>query len=133
MESAYESRLAEARAQLDEVAGQRALDLKSFARKLSELASRQARLRSAARCRRARRQSEGRNPSAHEGQPAQASPADALGAIRALGPPLPAEGDAGSARAYAPLPGLSAEPKAMKPHPVDEPGRDLSALTGAPP
>ena len=44
MESANESRLAEARARLDEVAGQRALDLKSFARKLSELASRQARL-----------------------------------------------------------------------------------------
>ncbi|MGB3580546.1 MAG: M23 family peptidase, partial [Roseiarcus sp.] len=38
MESAYESRLAEARARLDEVAGERALDLKSFARKLSELA-----------------------------------------------------------------------------------------------
>ena len=128
MESAYESRLAEARARLDEVAGQRALDLKSFARKLGELASRQARLekRGAAVAALAA-ESEGRNPSAHEGRPAQAFPADALGAIRALGPPLPAEGDAGSARAYAPLPGLSAEPGAMKPHPVDEPGETLSA------
>jgi hypothetical protein len=109
MESAYESRLAEARARLDEVGGQRALDLKSFARKLSELASRQARLeKRGAVVAALAAESEGRNPSAHEGRPAQASPvpADALGAIRALGPPLPAEGDAGSARAYAPLPGL---------------------------
>ncbi|MGA8447936.1 MAG: peptidoglycan DD-metalloendopeptidase family protein [Roseiarcus sp.] len=128
MESAYESRLAEARARLDEVAGQRALDLKSFARKLSELASRQARLeKRGALVAALAAESEGRNPSAREGQPAQASPADALGAIRALGPPLPAEGDAGAARAYAPLPGLSAEPGAMKPHPVDEPGETLSA------
>ena len=128
MESAYESRLAEARARLDEVAGQRALDLKSFARKLSELASRQARLeKRSALVAALAAESEGRNPSAREGQPAQASPADALGAIRALGPPLPAEGDAGAARAYAPLPGLSAEPGAMKPHPVDEPGETLSA------
>ena len=128
MESAYESRLAEARARLDEVAGQRALDLKSFARKLGELASRQARLeKRGAVVAALAAESEGRNPSAHEGRPAQASPADALGAIRALGPPLPAEGDAGSARAYAPLPGLSAEPGAMKPHPVDEPGETLSA------
>ena len=135
MESAYESRLAEARARLDEVAGQRALDLKSFARKLSELASRQARLeKRGAVVAALAAESEGRNPSAHEGRPAQAFPADALGAIRALGPPLPAEGDAGSARAYAPLPGLSDEPKAMKPHPVDEPDETLSALTGeAPP
>jgi len=130
MESAYESSLAEARARLDEVGGQRALDLKSFARKLSELASRQARLeKRGAVVAALAAESEGRNPSAHEGRPAQASPvpADALGAIRALGPPLPAEGDAGSARAYAPLPGLSAEPGAMKPHPVDEPGETLSA------
>jgi murein DD-endopeptidase MepM/ murein hydrolase activator NlpD len=128
MERTYESRLAEARARLDEVAGQRALDLKSFARKLSELASRQARLeKRGAVVAALAAESEGRNPSAHEGRPAQAFPADALGAIRALGPPLPAEGDAGSARAYAPLPGLSAEPGAMKPHPIDEPGETLSA------
>src|SRR5580698_10614014 len=92
-----------------------ALDLKSFARKLSELASRQARLeKRGAVVAALAAESEGRNPSAHEGRPAQAPPADALGAIRALGPPLPAEGDAGSARAYAPLPGPSVEPKAMK-------------------
>jgi murein DD-endopeptidase MepM/ murein hydrolase activator NlpD len=128
MERTYESRLAEARARLDEVAGQRALDLKSFAGKLTELASRQARLeKRGAVVAALAAESEGRNPSAHEGRPTQASPADALGAIRALGPPIPAEGDAGSARAYAPLPGLSAEPGAMKPHPVDEPGETLSA------
>ena len=44
LKTAYETRLAEARARLDEVASQRALDLKSFAGKLSELSSRQARL-----------------------------------------------------------------------------------------
>ena len=110
MERAYENRLAETRAQLDAVAGQRALDLKSFASKLGELASRQARLEKRGAVVAALAESEGHNLSAREGRPAQASPADALGAIRALGPPLPAEGDAGSARAYAPLPAPAASP-----------------------
>src|SRR5271166_1035637 len=131
MERTYENRLAEARARLDEVAGQRALDLKSFAGKLSELASRQAKLeKRGAVVAALAAESEGRNPSAREGRAAAASPIpdDALGAIRALGPPAPADADAGAARAYAPLPGPSIEPRAVKPHPVDEPGETLSAL-----
>ncbi len=133
MERAYENRLAGARARLDAADGRRALDLKSFAAKLSELASRQARLeKRGAIVAALAAESEGRNGSAHEGRPAQASavPADAPGAIRALGPPLPAEGDAGAARAYAPLPDPSVELRATKPHPVDEPGETLSALPG---
>jgi murein DD-endopeptidase MepM/ murein hydrolase activator NlpD len=127
----YENRLAEARARLDEVGGERALDLKSFAGKLSELASRQARLeKRGAVVAALAAGSEGRNRSAVEGRSAAASPIpdDALGAIRALGPPAPAGADAGAARAYAPLPGPSAEPRGVKPHPVDEPGETLSAL-----
>jgi hypothetical protein len=33
-----------------------------------------------------------------------------------------------AARAYAPLPGPGAEPRAVKPHPIDESGETLSAL-----
>ena len=68
-----------------------------------------------------------------EDGPAPASPADALGAIRALGPPAPAAPDAGEARAYAPLPGPGVAPAALKPHPVDEQGETLGALTVEPP
>ena len=131
MERTYENRLAEARARLDEVGGERALDLKSFAGKLSELASRQARLeKRGAVIAALAAESEGRKRSAVEGRSAAGSPIpdDALGAIRALGPPAPAGADAGAARAYAPLPGPSIEPRAVKPHPVDEPGETLSAL-----
>ena len=49
MRSAYERRLAEAGARIDEAARRRELDLKSFAGKLNELMSRQGRLESAAR------------------------------------------------------------------------------------
>ena len=82
--------------------------------------------------RRARRRSEGRNPSPlkHQEAAAPASPTDALGAIQAFGPPTPAGAGAGEARAYAPLSGLSVEPRAVKPHPVDEQGETSSALAG---
>ena len=76
---------------------------------------------------------EGRNPSPlkHREAAASPSPTDALGAIQTLGPPTPAGAGAGEARAYAPLSGLSIEPRADKPHPVDEKGETLSALSGA--
>ena len=78
---------------------------------------------------------EGRNPSPlkHREAASSASPTDALGAIQTFGPPTPAGAGAGEARAYAPLSGLRVEPRADKPHPVDEKGETLSALTGAAP
>jgi hypothetical protein len=88
LKTAYETRLAEARARLDEVASQRALDLKSFAGKLSELSSRQARLeKRGAVVAALAAESEGRrNPSVREGGPAPASPADALARSGPSGP-----------------------------------------------
>jgi murein DD-endopeptidase MepM/ murein hydrolase activator NlpD len=133
MATAYEHRLAATRARLDEVAGQRALDQQSFEGKLAELMSRQARLEQRAAIIAAlAAETEGRNPSPRLSRQAAAASfaADALGAIRALGPPTPPDANAGAARAYAPLPGLSVQPKAVKPHPVDEPDETLSALTG---
>jgi murein DD-endopeptidase MepM/ murein hydrolase activator NlpD len=129
IEAAYEDRLAEARARLDEVASQRALDQNSFEGKLTELMSRQARLEQRGAIVVAlAAEVEGRN------QPPRAAAfpvaADALGAIQTLGPPTTSGGNASAARAFAPLPGLSIEPRAVKPHPVDEPGETLSALTG---
>ena len=68
-----------------------------------------------------------------EGGLAPASPADALGAIQALGPPLQPPRTPVEARAYAPLPGPGVVPAALKPHPVDEQGDTLGALTAEPP
>jgi murein DD-endopeptidase MepM/ murein hydrolase activator NlpD len=133
IEAAYEDRLAEARARLDEVASQRALDQNSFEGKLTELMSRQAQLEQRGAIVVAlAAEVEGRNRSPLQPRQAAAFPvtADALGAIQALGPPTPAGANAGAARAYAPLPGLSIEPRAVKPHPVDDAGEILSALTG---
>jgi murein DD-endopeptidase MepM/ murein hydrolase activator NlpD len=60
-------------------------------------------------------------------QAATPDPADALSAIQALGPSTATRASADdAARAYAPLPG--AEPRAPKPHPIDESGETLSAL-----
>jgi murein DD-endopeptidase MepM/ murein hydrolase activator NlpD len=133
METAYEGRLADARARVDEVASRRALDQNSFAAKLTELMSRQARVeRRSAIVAALAAETEGRNPSSpkHGQAAAFPFPTDALGAIQAFGPPTPGGADAGVARAYAPLPGLRVEPQAAKPHPVDEAGQTLSALTG---
>ena len=136
METAYEKRLTEARARLDAVASRRALDQSSFETKLTELMSRQARLeRRGAIIAALAGDTEGRNPSPlkHQEAASPTSPTDALGAIQTFGPPTPAGVGAGEARAYAPLSGLRVEPRADKPHPVDEKGETLSALTGAAP
>jgi murein DD-endopeptidase MepM/ murein hydrolase activator NlpD len=133
MAKAYESRLAEARTRLDEAASLRALDRNSFEAKLADLISRQARLeKRGAIVAALAAETEGRNPPPLKPRRSAAFPfaADALGAIQSLGPPTPAGADAGPARAYAPLPGLIIEPRAVKPHPVDEPDQTLSTLTG---
>jgi len=136
LETAYEGRLAEARARLDEVASRRALDQSSFEAKLREFISRQARLEQRGAIVAAlAAETEGRNPSPLKPRRPAAFPsaADALGAIQALGPPTPAGGGAGMARSYAPLRSFSIEPRAVKPHPIDELGQTLSALTGEAP
>ena len=75
-------------------------------------------------------ETEARAPSlAGRRQDATPNPADALSAIETLGPsttPRPSVDD--SARAYAPLPEPGVAPKAVKPHPIDESGENLSAL-----
>ena len=114
MATAYESRLAQARARLDEVASLRALDQTSFEARLAKLMSRQARLeKRGAIVAALAAGTEGRSPAPPKPQRSAAFPfaADALGAIDALGPPTPGGADAGAVRAYAPLPGLRIEPR----------------------
>jgi murein DD-endopeptidase MepM/ murein hydrolase activator NlpD len=122
MKATYEDRLAKARAQLDESASRQILERNSFKGTVSEIMSRQARLEQRGAIVAALAETEARNPSpTARRQAATPSPADALGAIQTLGPPTPA-------RAYAPLPEPRFEPRAIKPHPIDESGDSLSAL-----
>ena len=136
METAYEDRLAEARARLDEVASRQLLDRNSFEGKVHELLSRQAQIeqRGAIVVALAAR-ADARNPSPLASRRATAfdfAP-DALGAIEALGPQPRADGTGGAARAYAPASGLGVEPRPAKPHPVDDTPETVSALTGGAP
>ena len=135
-ETAYEDRLAEARARLDEVASRQLLDQNSFEGKVHELLSRQAQIeqRGAIVVALAAR-ADARNPSPLAPRSAAAfnfAP-DALGAIEALGPQPRADGTGGAARAYAPASGLGVEPRPAKPHPVDDTPETVSALTGGAP
>ena len=133
METAYENRLAEARARLDEVASRQLLDQNSFEGKVHELLSRQAQIEQRGAIVAAlAAETDPRNPSPLAPRRAAFAP-DALGAIQALSPPPPADGTGGAARAYAPSSDLSVEPRPAKPHPVDDAPETLSALTrGAP-
>jgi murein DD-endopeptidase MepM/ murein hydrolase activator NlpD len=131
MKAAYEDRLAEARAQLGEAASRQLLERNSFKGKVNEVMSRQARLEQRGAIVVALAETEARNPSSLARRQAAAlpNPPDALSAIRALGPPTAAGASAdGAARAYAPLADPSVEPRAAKPHPIDESGETLSAL-----
>ena len=129
MRSAYERRLAEAGARIDEAASRRELDLKSFAGKLNDLMSRQGRLeKRGAIVAALAAETDARMKSARPG-----SPADALGAIQALAPAAEAERSPPTAPAYAPLAGPSVEPRSIKPHPIDEADGPLGAVTGGRP
>ena len=131
MKAAYEDRLAEARAQLDEAASRQLLERNSFKGKVNEVMSRQARLEQRGAIVVALAETEARNPSsvARRQMAALPNPPDALSAIRALGPPTASGSSAdGAARAYAPLPEPSVEPRAVKPHPIEESGETVSAL-----
>ena len=130
MKAAYEDRLAEARARLDEAASRQMLERNSFKGAVNEIMSRQARLEQRGAIVAALAETEARSQSSTaRRQTTTPSPADALGAIQALGPPTSAgAGIDDSARAYAPLPDPRFEPRAVKPHPIDEAGDSISAL-----
>ncbi len=133
METAYEDRLAEARARLDEVASRQLLDQNSFEGKVHELLSRQAQIEQRGAIVAAlAAETDARDPSPLAPRRAAFAP-DALGAIQALSPQPPADGTGGAARAYAPSSDLSVEPRSAKPHPVDDTPETVSALTGGAP
>ena len=135
METAYEDRLAEARARLDEVASRQLLDQNSFEGKVHELLSRQARL-----------EQRGAIVAALAAETRQlfAACAAESGGVQARS--RRARRDPGSqpttagrrngrrgARLCALFQRLSVEPRAAKPHPVDDTPETLSALTGGAP
>jgi murein DD-endopeptidase MepM/ murein hydrolase activator NlpD len=130
MKAAYEDRLAEARARLDEAASRQLLERNSFNGKVNELTSRQARLEQRGEIVAALAGTEARYPRvAARRQTATPDPADALSAIQALAPSTaPGASVDDAARAYAPLARPGAEPRAVKPHPIDESGETLGAL-----
>ena len=130
MKAAYEDRLAEARARLDQAASRQLLERNAFNGKVNEVMSRQARLEQHGAIVAALAETEAGNPRlAARRQAATRNPADALSAIRALAPPTAAGASVDDdARAYAPLTRPGVEPRAVKPHPIDESGETLSAL-----
>jgi murein DD-endopeptidase MepM/ murein hydrolase activator NlpD len=124
---AYEDRIAEARADLDRVAGRQLLDQSSFEGKLHELLSRQARLEQrgaivAALADQTTRSLAAGEPAAHASSVAGAKPAgSALSAISAASPLAAMDSVVGpAARAFAPIaPTVAAGPQ--KPRPIDDP------------
>ena len=134
MKAAYEDRLAEARAQLDEAASRQLLERNSFNGKVSEVISRQARLEQRGAIVAALAETEARNLSTRRQIAKSLAAPDAVSAIRALAPPTaPGVSVDDDARAYAPVPQPGVEPRAVKPHPIAESGDSLSALpSGAP-
>jgi len=128
---AYEDRLAEARSELDRVAGRQLLDQSSFEGKLHELLSRQARLEQrgaivATLADQTTRSLAAVEPGARLPVAAK-PPGSALSAIGAASRLSPTDGVIGTAtRAFAPLPaGAATTPSAAagppKPRPLDDP------------
>ena len=130
MKAAYEDRLAEARARLDEAASRQLLERNSFNGKVNEVMSRQARL-----------EQRGAIVAALAGTEARNARVAARRASRDPKPCRRAQRDRGSrsvdsaprkrGRRRARLRASSrpgAEPRAVKPHPIDESGETLSAL-----
>jgi murein DD-endopeptidase MepM/ murein hydrolase activator NlpD len=130
MKAAYEDRLAEARARLDEAASRQLLERNSFQGKLNEVTSRQARLEQRGAIVAALAETEARDQRvASRRRAASPDPADALSAIQTLGPSTAASANVDDAvRAYAPVPEPGVEAPVVKPHPIEEPGENLSAL-----
>jgi murein DD-endopeptidase MepM/ murein hydrolase activator NlpD len=123
---AYEDRIADARAELDRVAGRQLLDQSSFEGKLHELLSRQARLEQrgaivAALTDQTTRSLAVATPPARAATVAAAKPAgSALSAIGAVSPLAPADSVIGpAAAAFAPVAPIAASGP-QKPRPIDE-------------
>jgi murein DD-endopeptidase MepM/ murein hydrolase activator NlpD len=130
MRAAYDDRLAEARARLDEAAIRQMLERNSFDGRLKEVVSRQARLeqRGAVVASLAETEARGLRLAAQP-RAATPNPVDALGAIQSLSvSTAPRAGVEDAARAYDPLAEPSVEPRSVKPHPIDDSGETLSAL-----
>ena len=129
MKAAYEDRLAEARAQLDEAASRQLLERNSFNGKVNEVMSRQARLEQrgaivAALAETEARDQRGRSAPSRDPKPCRRAQRDP-GSRSVNG----GRRKRGRRRArLRPLPGPGAEPRAVKPHPIDELGDTLSAL-----
>src|SRR5580698_3952910 len=105
MKAAYEDRLAEARALLDEAASRQLLERNAFNGKLNEVMSRQARLEQRGAIVAALAETEARNLSTRRQIAKSLGAPDAGSAIRALAPPTaPGASVDGHARAYAPVP-----------------------------
>jgi murein DD-endopeptidase MepM/ murein hydrolase activator NlpD len=128
MKAAYEDRLAEADARLDEAASQQLLERNSFKAAVSEITSRQARLEQRGMIVAELAATEGRNQRSAAGRRAATpDPTDALSAIQTLAPQTAVGASVDdAARAYAP--NAAVEPRTPKPHPIDESGETLSAL-----
>ena len=131
MVTAYEDRLAEARARLDEVASRQLLDKTPSRAKCTN--SCRGRPGSSGAARSSPRSPPRLRRAIPPLPPAQAaavaSPSSALGAIQALSPQPPSAERESAARAYAPSSGLSVERGPPKPHPIDETARDREPVT----
>jgi hypothetical protein len=88
MKAAYEDRLAEARARLDEAASQQLIERNSFKSKINEVMFRQARLEQRGAMVAALANTEARDLSPRSQGAASVNPPDAVSAIRSLGFPV---------------------------------------------
>jgi murein DD-endopeptidase MepM/ murein hydrolase activator NlpD len=105
------------------------LERNSFNGKVSEVISRQARLEQRGAIVAALAETEARNLSTRRQIAKSLGAPDAVSAIQALAPrTAPGASVDDGARAYAPVPQPGLEPRAVKPHPIDESGETLSAL-----
>ena len=128
MQSAYEDRLADARAELDRVASRQLLDQNSFEGKMHDLLSRQARLEQRGSILAALATEAGaRDPVMAADARPRAKATGALTAIDAASHAAPAESVIGpAARAFAPV--APPAPAPGKPRPVEDKADNLSSI-----
>ena len=125
IQSDYETRLADARAELDRATSRQLLDQSAIESKMRALLSRQARLEQRGEALAALAAEAGASAAALVAQARPQKPArapSALTAIQAIGG---TDGDLGAASVYAPVGAPAAQPKPQKPRPLDGPGETL--------